>query len=169
MTYVLRFFILRPWLQLKGKGRSFSGLNIWLRSKLKIAPTVQHWWFGRQQVRHLQGSEFVQPKTFHDSKNYLIVSTVHGLRTPSEEIAFPAQPKIKSQSQIFQYRQSIFCLPHRSKISDFFDLYLYWLQVVRGFYCQVFIRNQFLTSNLFNFSRLRQYFIHTFKSIVSLL
>ena len=27
----------------------------------------------------------------------------HGLRTPIEEIAFTAQPKINSQSQIFRY------------------------------------------------------------------
>ena len=55
----------------------------------------------------------------------------HGLRTPGEEIAFTAWPKIKSQSQIFRYGQSIFCLPHRPKISDFFDLCLHWVSVVR--------------------------------------
>ena len=32
----------------------------------------------------------------------------HGLRTPGEEIAFTARPKIKSQSQIFRYGRSIF-------------------------------------------------------------
>ena len=56
----------------------------------------------------------------------------HGLRTPDEEIAFTARPKIKSHSQIYRYRQSIFCLPHRPKISDFFDLCLHWVSVVRG-------------------------------------
>ena len=30
------------------------------------------------------------------------------------------------------YGQSIFCLPHRPKISDFFDLCLHWVPVVRG-------------------------------------
>ena len=30
---------------------------------------------------------------------------IHGLRTPGEEIAFTAQPKIQSQSQIFRYSQ----------------------------------------------------------------
>ena len=57
---------------------------------------------------------------------------VHGLRTPGEKIAFTARPKIKSQSQIFRYGLSIFCLPHRPKFSDFFDLCLHWVSVVRG-------------------------------------
>ena len=56
----------------------------------------------------------------------------HGLRTPSEEIGFTARPKIKSQSKIFRYGRSIFCLPHRPKISDFFDLCLHWVSVVRA-------------------------------------
>ena len=56
---------------------------------------------------------------------------LHELRTPSEEIAFTALPKIKSQSQIFRYSRSIFCLPHRPKFSDFSDLCLHWVSVVR--------------------------------------
>ena len=56
----------------------------------------------------------------------------HGLRMPSEEIAFTTRPKIKSQSHIFRYGRSIFCLPHRPKISDFLDLCLHWESVVRG-------------------------------------
>ena len=55
----------------------------------------------------------------------------HGLQTPSEEIVLPARPKIKSQSQIFRYNRSIFCLPHRPKFSDIFDLCLHWVSVVR--------------------------------------
>ena len=47
------------------------------------------------------------------------------------EIASTAQPKIQSQSQIFSYGRSIFCLPHGPKISDFFDLCLHWVSVVR--------------------------------------
>ena len=43
MTYVLHFFNLRLWLRSTAEGRSFSGPNIWLRPKVKIAPTVQHW------------------------------------------------------------------------------------------------------------------------------
>ena len=54
----------------------------------------------------------------------------HGLRTPREKIAFTARPKIQSQSQFFRYGQSIFCLPHRPKFSDIFDLCLHWVSVV---------------------------------------
>ena len=42
----------------------------------------------------------------------------HGLRTPREEIAFTARLKIQSQSQIFRYGRSIFCLHHRPNFSD---------------------------------------------------
>ena len=62
--------------------------------------------------------------------NFYVIN--HGLRTPGEEIAFTAQLKIKSQSQIFRYGQSIFCLPHWPKFSDFFDLCLHWVSVVRA-------------------------------------
>ena len=56
----------------------------------------------------------------------------HGLRTPREEIDFTARLKIQSQSQIFTYGQSIFCLPHRPNFSDIVDLCLHWVSVVRG-------------------------------------
>ena len=55
----------------------------------------------------------------------------HGLLMPGEEIAFTARPKINSHSQSFRYGGSIFCLPHRPKFSDFFDLCLHWVSVVR--------------------------------------
>ena len=42
MTYFLWFFILQLRLRPMAKGRSFTGLNIRLRPKVKIAPTVQH-------------------------------------------------------------------------------------------------------------------------------
>ena len=58
--------------------------------------------------------------------------TNHGLRTHREEIAFTARPKIQSQSQIFRYGRSTFCLPHWPKFSDTFDLCLHWVSVVRG-------------------------------------
>ena len=58
-------------------------------------------------------------------------STNHGLWTPGEEMAFTEWPKIQSQSQIFRYGRSIFCLPHRPKFSDFFALCLHWVSVVR--------------------------------------
>ena len=59
------------------------------------------------------------------------VHTIHGLRTPRQEIAFTAQPKIQSQSQIFRYGRSLFCLPHQPNFSDIFDLCLHWVSVVR--------------------------------------
>ena len=59
-------------------------------------------------------------------------STDHGLQTPREEIAFTAQLKIHSHSQIVRYGQSIFCLPHPPNISDIFDLCLHWVSVVCG-------------------------------------
>ena len=63
----------------------------------------------------------------------LIYDLFHGLRTPREEIAFTARPKIQSQSQIFRYGGRIFCLPHRPNFSDIFDLCLHWVSVVRGY------------------------------------
>ena len=69
----------------------------------------------------------------HYTITFCICSFLHGLRTPSEEIALTARPKIHFHSQIFMYGRSIFCLPHRPKFSDFFDLCLHWVSVVRGF------------------------------------
>ena len=57
---------------------------------------------------------------------------VHRLQMPGEDIAFIALPKIKSQSQIFSYGRSTFCLPHQPKFSDFFDFCLHCVSVVRG-------------------------------------
>ena len=57
-------------------------------------------------------------------------SYAHGLRTPGEEIAFTARPKIHSHSQNFRYGRRIFCLPHRPKISGFIDFCLHWVSVV---------------------------------------
>ena len=39
--------------------------------------------------------------------------------------------KVQSQSQIFRYGGSIFCLPHRPNFSDIFDLCLHCVSVVR--------------------------------------
>ena len=64
-------------------------------------------------------------RKYHNADN-------HGLRTPREEIAFSARPKIHSHSQIFSYGGIIFCLPHRPNFSDIFDLCLHWVSVVRG-------------------------------------
>ena len=46
------FFILRLRLQPMAKGRSFSGPNVWLRPKVKIAPTVQHCYIGIGALYH---------------------------------------------------------------------------------------------------------------------
>ena len=67
----------------------------------------------------------------------------HGLRTPGEEIAFTARPKIKSQSQCYRYGRSIFQLSHRPKVSDFFDLLMPSLDV-RSPWCKVFTRQLYL-------------------------
>ena len=56
---------------------------------------------------------------------------MHGLRTPREEIAFTARPKIQSQPQILRYDWSIFCLPHRPNFLCIFELCLSWVSVVR--------------------------------------
>ena len=60
-----------------------------------------------------------------------MIAAGHGLRTPWEKIALTARPKIQSQSQIFRYSSSIFCLPHRPNFSVIFDLCLHWVSVVR--------------------------------------
>ena len=59
----------------------------------------------------------------------------HGLRTPREEVAFTARPKIHSHSQIFKYGRNIFCLPHRPKF--------HWVFVVCAMY-KAFVANQTL-------------------------
>ena len=40
--------------------------------------------------------------------------------------------KNQPQYQSFNYSQSIFCLPHWSKISDFCDVCIHWVSVVRA-------------------------------------
>ena len=63
----------------------------------------------------------------------------HRLRTPGEEKAFTARPKIHSHSQIFRY--GIFCLPLRPNFSDIFDLCLHCLSVVREAACDKGLTN----------------------------
>ena len=67
---------------------------------------------------------FICPYNIHRYSLYYI--SAHGLRTPRDEIAFTARPKI--QSQFFRYGQSIFCQPHRPNFSDSFDLCLHWVR-----------------------------------------
>ena len=72
------------------------------------------------------------PKSKVWAKGPTFICFFHGLRTPGEEIAFTARPKIHSYSQIFRYGRSTFCLPHRHKFSYFFELCLHWVSVVRA-------------------------------------
>ena len=75
----------------------------------------------------------------------------HGLRTPREEIAFTARPKIHSHSQIIKYGQSIRCLPHWPNFSDIFDLCLHWVSVVRALYCFLNSRYHIWISVVYSF------------------
>ena len=43
-----------------------------------------------------------------------------------------------TQSQIFRYGRSIFCLPHRPNFSNICDLCLHWVSVVRVSYYRSF-------------------------------
>ena len=76
----------------------------------------------------------------------------HGLWTPREKIAFTAQPKIHSHSQIFRYGRSIFCLPHRPNFSDIFDLCLHWVSVVRAY------DHQLVNWSIFDLSKQKENF-----------
>ena len=63
-------------------------------------------------------------------KKSLTKGLMHGLRTPGEEIAFTARPRINSHFQIFRYNR---CLPHRTGPNlqiFFFHLYLHCPQSV---------------------------------------
>ena len=84
----------------------------------------------------------VESKMFQSEPSQKIVTTEkcfptsrnqsgHGIRMPREEVAFTARQNIRSQSQIFRYGRSIFCLPNRPDFSDTFDLCLHWVSVVR--------------------------------------
>ena len=88
----------------------------------------------------------------------------HGLRTPSEEIAFTARPKIQSQSQIFRYGRSIFCLPHWPKFSDFFDFCLHWVSVVPVmiyYYMYLFLKMKVFNYSELHFAEVTFFKIHT--------
>ena len=65
------------------------------------------------------------------SEKQLAAQTCHN--QIKQSFSFDARLKIQSQSQIFRYGRSIFCLPHRPNFSDIFDLSLHWVSVVRGF------------------------------------
>ena len=63
-----------------------------------------------------------------------MIGAKHGLRTPTEEIAFTERPKIHSYSQIFRYGRSIFCLPHQPNfIHNNYFFRFYSLKLLRYF------------------------------------
>ena len=81
----------------------------------------------------------------------------HGLRTPREEIVFTARPKIQSQSQLFRYGRSIFCLPHRPNFSDILDLCLHWVSVVRDWVVAITKKSQVIVKS---FDLIINFFFH---------
>ena len=93
-------------------------MNFWLPSR-----------FRKGWVISLQNKQF---DLLFDPDNKHFDIQHHELRMPREEITFTARPKIQSQSQIFRYGGSLFCLPHRPNFSDIFDLCLHWMSVVRA-------------------------------------
>ena len=97
--------------------------NLTVQNSSAIRPTPVK---AGKSITHLDNNKQVQVSCL-----LLFLVLTHGLRTPSEEIAFTVQSKINSHFQIFRYGQSIFCLPHRPKFSNVFDLCLHWVSVVR--------------------------------------
>ena len=103
-----------------------------LKLQFRAPKFVRHYLFNVnvEQLWCLFGGSSKQREVAGGSK----YGSRHGLRTPREEIAFTARPKIHSHSQIFRYGRSIFFLPHRPKFSDVYDLCLHWVSVVRGWH-----------------------------------
>ena len=62
--------------------------------------------------------------------------------------------KINSHSQISRYAGNIFCLPHRPKFSDFFDLCLHWVSVVRAYNIHLYLVPLFFLMQNLNSSAL---------------
>ena len=100
--------------------------KVWVSNKWELKQKKMSSWLGND--RNTVDFCFV-----FLTNTFTFYGYAHGLRTPGDEIAFTARPKINSHSQIFRYSRSIFCLPHRPKFSDFFDLCLHWVSVVRDF------------------------------------
>ena len=57
---------------------------------------------------------------------------VHCNHTWTTDYRRPVRKLPSLHSKIFRYGRSILCLPHQPKISDFFDLCLHWVSVVRA-------------------------------------
>ena len=115
----LKKFPLLPWLWKRPV--LFSHSQMWIIDQLyiKLGITLQYNDDGNFKLHHpcaialqsvlsrLHFSYTVIFPNMHLSKWLRSVVHNHGLRTPGEEIAFTARPKIKSQSQIFRYGLSI--------------------------------------------------------------
>ena len=116
------------------------------RGQMFPLPILSHTDYGRlvgKSPSLHSGKSTPTPKFWGAAKAYFVchigpsfqislIYAFHGLRTHGVEIAFNARPKIHSHTQIFRYGGSIFCLPHRPKFSDIFDLCLHWVSVVRA-------------------------------------
>ena len=81
------YFILRLQLRPTVKGQSFSGPNIWLRSKVKIVPAVQHWMFdiilcgcAMHSMKFIGKVMSLLPRSFPGNMNYS-TSKIWRLRT----------------------------------------------------------------------------------------
>jgi hypothetical protein len=108
-------------------------------SNVPSLPTERRPWYIRQRIDPAVNAYRFSQKNMPKNANHCFAQSdyqdthIHRLRTPGEEIPFTAWPKIKSQSRIYRYGRSIFCLPHRPKISGFFDLCPHWVSVVRAY------------------------------------
>ena len=85
-------------------------------------------------LKHLQSQMPKVPSSQQNHELFIKLSFAHGLRTPKEEIAFTARPKIKSQS-IFMYGH-FFC-----QICPNFQI---------SFICHFIGYPQFLRNKVFN-------------------
>ena len=77
---------------------------LFVKNFVKLLKTRILWNFSKFQNRNRKTSCLYDLSDLH-----------HGLQMPGEEISFTAWLKNKSQSQIFRYGQSIFCLTHFPK------------------------------------------------------
>ena len=121
-----------------GYNRSMYSKCLWSCIEF-FDPTLHTYWdrkyFGLSCKKDAMKSWYVATSKKVNFKNQVLLflnGHKHGLRMPGEEIVFTAWPKMNSHSQIFRYGRSLYCLPHQSKFSDFFDLCLHWVSVVCG-------------------------------------
>ena len=85
----LKFWNLLLWLRSTAEGQSFLWPNIWLRLKVKIAPTVQHWLKEKQMIST-------------ESKNYFFVQI-------SGRLLYPIMRVLSLDGLFFHSPQAIDC------------------------------------------------------------